>query len=172
MDYSTSTGPQPPIPPPETTLPSAKYEKYEAQRELAKAISGSNETLAEATTVFPFTLFPDTVTIDRTQITITHRSFFAVGDVSSIRIEDVLNVDANVGPFFGSLKVHTRVYSQHNKPYKINWLWRNDALRIKRILHGYLIATKKQIDCSSLGTKELAIMLDELGKETGGARTV
>ncbi|HET8670477.1 MAG TPA: hypothetical protein VFM05_07595, partial [Candidatus Saccharimonadales bacterium] len=126
-------------------------------------VIGSNELLAEATTVFPFTLFPDTVTVDRTQVTIAHRSFFAVGDITSIRIEDVLNVDTNVGPFFGSLKVYTRFFNTQ-KPYRINWLWRNDALRVKRILQGYLIATKKQIDCSALKTEELATMLDELGK--------
>jgi hypothetical protein len=165
MNHIYSPNPQGPLPSEPSEPANPKYEKYEAERQLVKAISGSNEPLAEATTVFPFSLFPDTIAIDRTQITITHRSFFAVGDTASIRIEDVLNVDANVGPFFGSLKVYVRVLSDH-KPYKINWLWRQDALRIKRILQGYLIATKKDIDCSSLETKELANMLDELGKDT------
>jgi hypothetical protein len=163
MNNSTPNPPYPQQPPSDPTPPSIKYQKYEAERQLAQAVGGSNEVLGAATTVFPFTLFPDTVTIDRTQITITHRSFFAVGEVTSIRIEDVLNVDANVGPFFGSLKVYTR-YFNTEKPYIVNWLWRSDALRIKRILHGYLIATKKEIDCSALSTKELSTMLDQLGQ--------
>jgi hypothetical protein len=157
-----------PLPPPGPAEPGhSRYEKYEAQRELTKAISGSTDVLVEATTVFPFTLFPDTVTVDRTQVNIVHRSFFQVGEAVSIRIEDVLNVVANVGPFFGSLQIHTRFYDT-KKPYVINWLWREDALKIKRILHGYLIATKKAIDCSSLSTEELATMLDELGQGTVG----
>jgi hypothetical protein len=164
MNYMNPPNSPNPLPPPETTISNGKYEKFEAKRELAKAIEGSNELLAEATTVFPFTVFPDTITIDRTQITIAHRSFFAIGDVTSIRIEDVLNIDALVGPFFGSLKLYTRFFNTQQKPYRINWLWRHDALRIKRILQGYLIAIKREIDCSALNTKELAGMLDELGK--------
>lgn len=148
----------------------AKYEKYEAQRELTKAISGSQEILVEATTVFPFTLFPDTITVDRTMVTVVHRSFIKMGDVISIRIEDILNVEATVGPFFGSLQIYTRFYNA-KRPYQVNWLWRQDALRIKRILHGYLIGIKQHIDCSALETKELSRMLDELGRGTNHDET-
>lgn len=155
--------PNPPQNLSDQAIPGTKYEKYEAERQLTKAISGSTDMLVRAKTVFPFTLFPDSITIDRTQLTIAHRSFFQVGEVISIRIEDILNVDANVGPFFGSLKVYTRFYTTE-KPYTVNWLSRDDALRIKRILHGYLIATKKGVDCSALETRELSTMLDELGK--------
>jgi hypothetical protein len=146
-----------------------RYEKYETERELAKAIKGSKEILVEATTIFPFTFFPDNITVDRTQVTIVHRSFFKVGEVTSIRIEDILNADAIVGPFFGSLRLYTRIYNTPQHPYTIKWLWRNDALRIKRILHGYLIAIKKNIDCSALSTYELATMLDNLGQGSGSA---
>lgn len=141
-----------------------KYEKYEAQRELAKAVGGAQEILASATTVFPFTLFPDTVTVDRTKLTLAHRAFFGIAEVVSIRVEDILNVMANVGPFFGSLQVSTRYFdSNTHKPYTVNWLWRKDAQRIKRILQGYIVAKKEKVDCSALSAKELATMLDRLG---------
>lgn len=81
----------------------------------------------------------------------------------SIRIEDILNVTVDVGPFFGSLKIFTRFFNA-NKPYMVSFLRRDDALRIKRILQGYIIALQKNIDCSTLPTKELADMLHELGK--------
>ena len=131
--------------------------------ELMQTIGKSHEVLAEATTAFPFTLFPDTVTLDRAKLTIAHREFFASGEVMSIRIEDILNVTADVGPFFGSLKVYTRFFSTE-KPYNVSFLRRNDALRIKRILQGYIIALQKHIDCSTLPTKDLANMLDAIGK--------
>lgn len=140
-----------------------RYKKYETERELTKAIKGSKEILAEATTVFPFTFFPDNITVDRAQVTIVHRSFIKVGEIASIRIEDILNADASVGPFFGSLHIYTRFYNTQH-PYVVKWLWREDALRIKRILHGYIIATKRKIDTSALTTRELADMLDNLGQ--------
>jgi hypothetical protein len=131
--------------------------------ELARTISHAHEILANATTVFPFTLFPDTVTLDRTKLTITHQEFFWVGEVVSIHIDDILNVTADVGPFFGSLKIHTRFFSTE-KPYAINFLKKHDAMRIKRILQGYIIAMQKKIDCSTLPIGELVRMLEELGR--------
>jgi hypothetical protein len=138
-------------------------EKKETKEELHDVVATAHQPLYKATTVFPFTMFPDTVTIDRSKLTITHRVFFAVADVISIKIEDILNVIPHVGPFFGSIDVHTRYFDPH-KPYKVTYLWRGDALKIERIMQGYSIAMAKDIDCSALGNKELATMLDRLGQ--------
>ncbi len=140
-----------------------KFRKAQAELELSEAIAGSHQALATATTVFPLTLFPDSVIVDREKFTVAHRLFFRVAEVISIRIEDILNVTADVGPFFGSLKISTRFFDP-DKPYAVNFLWRSDALRIKRIMQGYIIAIQKKIDVSTLSTAELATLLDELGK--------
>ncbi|HEY8998828.1 MAG TPA: hypothetical protein VIM53_00750 [Candidatus Saccharimonadales bacterium] len=137
-------------------------EAEEAQEQLTQAIVASSKPLAKATTVFPFTLFPDTIVVDRSKITITHRVFFWTAEVISIRVEDVLNVMADVGPLFGSVKIVTRFFNAE-KPYTVNYLTRSDALRIKRILQGYVIATQKEIDCSNLDTWRLSKLLEELG---------
>lgn len=138
-------------------------EKSKAAQELVESIGDSHDVLVRAKTVFPLTLFPDTLTIDRAKLTITHRDFFGAGEVLTISIEDILNVTATVGPFFGSVIIATRFFDL-NKPYKVDHFWRADALKIKRIMQGYIIAKQKKIDCSALSTKELAKMLDELGK--------
>ncbi len=144
----------------------AADERDKAQEELSTAIGNAKEVLVRATTVFPFTLFPDTITLDRAKLSVTHREFFKVGEVMSIRIEDVLNVTAHVGPLFGSIKIATRFFDLE-KPYSVNYFWREDALRIKRITQGYIIAMQQEIDCSSLSTKELSAMLDKLGSSAG-----
>lgn len=136
--------------------------KRVAEQKLHSMIDGLHEVLVTATTVFPFTLFPDTVTVDREKLTVTHRVFFAVAEVVSIQIDDILNVTADVGPFFGSLKVTTRFFDP-DKPYTINFLWRSDTMRIKRILQGYITAKQRNIDCDALPAKELAQMLGQLG---------
>lgn len=137
--------------------------KQETAQELFDAIGGSKDVLVRVSTVFPLTLFPDTITIDRTKLTITHRDFFKSGESLSINIEDILNVAAGVGPFFGTIKITSRFFHS-DKPYIVNHLTRRDALRIKRILQGYIIAKQKEVDCTALSTRELANMLDELGK--------
>lgn len=141
----------------------------EAQAKLTQAIVASSKPLMKATTVFPFTLFPDTIVVDRAKITITHRVFFGTAEVLSVRVEDVLNVMADVGPIFGSVKIVTRFFNAE-KPYAVNYLWRGDALRIKRILQGYVIATQKEIDCSSLDTWRLSRLLEELGSSGASER--
>ena len=140
-----------------------KEKKQKAKEELTEAIGDSHDVLVRATTVFPFTLFPDTVTVDRTKVTVVHRDLFKAGEVLSIRIEDILNVTASVGPIFGSIKIATRFFDP-SKPYNVHHFWRSDALKIKRILQGYLIARQQKVDTSVLSTKELAAKLDELGK--------
>lgn len=137
--------------------------KEKAKEELVQAIGDAHDVLFRATTVFPITLFPDTITIDRTKLTVTHRDFFKVGEALSIQVEDILNVTATVGPLFGSIKISTRFFDS-NKPYAVHHFWRADALKIKRIVQGYLIAKQQEVDTSVLSTRELAKKLDELGK--------
>lgn len=139
-------------------------EKQKAAQELVDTIGDARDILVQATTVFPLTLFPDTITVDRAKITITHRNFLKSGEVLSIAIEDVLNITAMVGPFFGKITLATRFFDP-NKPYEVDHFWRDDALKIKRVVQGYLIARQKEIDTSSLSSKELTKTLDELGKD-------
>ncbi len=134
----------------------------QAREQITQAIEGSNEVLASATTAFQ--IFSDTLIIDRAKLTVTKRTFWKSAEVMSIRIEDVLNVTATVGPFFGSIKITSRVFNT-DKPYTIDHFWRDDALRLKRVTQGYVIALQRGIDCSSLPAKELATMLDSLGED-------
>lgn len=157
--------PSPPIPqysPPTTETGSRKMSPEETRNELREAIQGSNEVLASAHTVL--NLFPDTITIDRAKVTVTKRQFFRMAEVMSVRIEDVLNATCTVAPLFGAISLVSRVMNE-NQTITIGNFWRSDAKRIKRVLQGYIIALERHIDCSSLGTRELATLLERLGAD-------
>lgn len=132
---------------------------------LKKIVEQSHEVLASANTVFPITLFPDTVFVDRTKVTIIRRNFFWSSDVMSIRIEDVLSVSASVGPLFGSLTIAIRVMSTIDH-FRIDHFWRNDATYLKHIIQGYVIAQHNNLDTSHLPMEELVAMLRELGHDS------
>jgi len=149
----------------ETLAKDKQSRKQDKQRDLQKIVTQSHEVLISANTVFPLSLFPDTVMVDRTKVTITKRDFFWTSDVMSIRIEDVLNVSASVGPLFGSLTVASRVMSTIDH-FKINHFWRNDAIRLKHIIQGYVIAQHNNIDTAHLARPELLETLLELGQDT------
>lgn len=148
--------------PPANDVEAPTMSPEQAREQITQAIEGSNEVLAAATTAFQ--IFSDTLTIDRAKLTVTKRAFWKTAEVMSIRIEDVLNVTATVGPIFGSVKITSRVFNT-DKPYVIDRFWRDDALRLKRITQGYVIALQRGIDCSSLPASELAHMLDSLGED-------
>lgn len=133
---------------------------------LKKLIRKSHQLLASAQTVIlPINLFPDSVTVDRTKVTITKRTFFWTSSVISIRIEDVLNVACSTGPIFGSLTVSSRVMNSTDH-YEIDYLWRKDAIYLKQLIQGYVIAQHNQIETSHLNRRELVRTLLELGNDS------
>lgn len=140
-------------------------QKRRELKELHSIVAASQEALFATATIFPLDLFPDTVTVDRTQVTITHRSFFFMGDVISIRVEDILSVNANIGPFFGSVQLSTR-YFDSSRPYHINWLWRRQALRLKALIQGLIITSRKEISISAVDAPALVGELVRLGQST------
>lgn len=128
--------------------------------ELKKVVAHSHEVIANARTVLPF-VFPHEIILDRTKITIIKRMFFWSSDVISIRIEDVLNVSASVGPLFGSVTIASRVMSTIDH-FEVDRFWRNDAIRMTRIIEGYLIARQNGVHTDHLSCSELAETLYDI----------
>lgn len=138
--------------------------REESRAELTRAIHDAEGLLFRESTMFPFTPFPHTLTVDRTKITITKRFFFLMAETQSFRIEDILSASCSVGPFFGSVMIISRIMNKEQE-IRIGPFWRSDAERAKRIIHGYIIAKQRAIDTSQLKTKELCDMLYQLGED-------
>ena len=144
-------------------LPQAGLSAKDANEELNKIIAHSKEILAKADAVLlPNNLFPDSVVVDRTKVTVTKRTFFWVSEVISVQIEDILNVSNTVGPIFGSLTISSRVMNSTDH-YEINYFWRKDAIHLKHVIQGYMIAKHNEIDTSSLSKEQLIRKAEELG---------
>lgn len=160
MEEQQSTTTQ--LSPPVEKTEAKKLSPEQTRKELKQAIQGSTDVLVSANTVL--TIFPDTLTIDRAKLTVTRRTFLRSAEVMSMRIEDILNVTETLGPIFGSVKIVSRVLNPE-KPYVIGLFWRREAVRLKRVLQGYVIALQRNIDCSAISTRELVKMLDQLGED-------
>lgn len=132
---------------------------------LKRMVEHSHEILARRNSVFPLDLFPDRVLVDRTKVTLIRRDFFWSQNVVSMQIEDILNISASTGPFFGSLSISIRVMNSVDH-FEIQYLWREDAVFLKHLIHGYTIAKHSEIDTDSLKKDELVNMLCELGIDT------
>lgn len=145
--------------------PIANYEQTRSDpAHVKEMVKLSNEVLASASTVFPVDPFPDSIVLDRTTLNITKRTFFFSNDTLSIRIEDILNAHVNVGPFLGSLTIASRVLSSEDH-FTVNNLWRKDAIHLKHMIQGYIIALHNEIQISHLTKDELIETISELGHD-------
>lgn len=150
----------------------AKLDKLKSEAEGSKTAKGPEEleelteksldVLYEATTVWPFTLFPDTLTLDREKLTIAKRHFWKVATITSVPVGEIMSAEVSVGPFFGSLDLTFRFFANNER--KINFLTRHDATEIQRLIHGYIIAHRREIDVSSVKKHELIDLLCTLGQ--------
>jgi len=139
----------------------SEVKKTTDKLELVDVAGESHELLFKTNTVFPFTLFPDTVTLDREKLSFATRFFFSVAQVTSVPIRDILSVEVDVGPFFGSVRTASRYFVTN--PKSVRFLWRGDAIKLQRLLQGYIIAHERKIDCSKIDKNELIKLLTDLG---------
>jgi len=130
-------------------------------KRLASVAVLGHDVLFKANTVFPFTLFPDTVIIDREKITFVTRYFFRVAKITGIPVRDLLSVEADIGPIFGSVRTASRFFI--TAPYSIKFLWRRDAIKLRRLLQGYIICNEQDIDCTKIERDRLIALLNDLG---------
>lgn len=133
-----------------------------SEKKLSEVATSSHEIMFKARTVFPLDLFPDTVVVDREKLTIAQRLFFFTAKVISVPIRDILSVEVDVGPFFGSLKLTSRYF--FTNPQSIRFLWRSQAIGLQRLLQGYIIAHERGIECESISKPHLERLLLDLGR--------
>ena len=133
-----------------------------SEQALQRAIWDSNEILVSAATIF--TLHKHTLTLNRTKLVAEKRSGLGSAEVLSVRVEDLLNSNAIVGPFWGSIKITTK-FTKPGEPYTIGFFLRKDALSLKRIIQGHIIALQRSIDLSAIPTVELRTLLYKLGED-------
>lgn len=134
----------------------------ETRNESGRITSRRPELLADVQSAFPFTLFPDSINIDRRKITVIHRAFLNKSRVVSVPLADIHRVELSTGPLLGSLKIMAKFFD--DKPVTVNFLKKSDAFLVKRLIDGFIIAIERNIDCSSMPKGELIAMLKGLGQ--------
>jgi hypothetical protein len=144
------------------TEPATQPEPQEAHEKLIDITIKAQDVLFKADTVFPFTLFPDSITLDREKLTVATRSFFRVAKIVSVPVSSISSAEADVGPFFGALHMASKFFVQNT--YTVNFLWRHDAVRIQHLLQGFIIANEKKIDITDIEKEDLLILLNDLGQ--------
>lgn len=136
-------------------------------QKLDKLIAKSRRVIFEADTVFPFDFFPDTIRVDENKVDIIGRRFFAEKHLVSVLIGEIKTVKLSTGPFFATITLDLKRPPRREDDFlvqPINYLWKRDAVRIRRIILGLIVANEEKIDIGKIQISELVRKLEEIGK--------
>lgn len=139
----------------------------EQSEKFEKLIQKSDRVLLRIKSVFPFELFPDTIVIDESKVNIIHRIFFWTAAIQSIPIAHIQDIEVDTSVLFATLKILPSgfsVVSMTENWLKVNYLWRNDALRARRIISGLLIASREGVDLIKVDSINFVKKIEQLGK--------
>jgi len=124
-------------------------------------VSKSETTLYEIKTVFPFTLFPDTVTIEEDKVVITYRRFFSSQTIFPILFENLLSTNIMTTIFFGTLVFEIEGFETNPEP--VRFLKKREAIQAHKIITGLTLSTKQGIDLSSFSKEEVLRKIKQIG---------
>lgn len=131
-------------------------------QKLADLVDVDHQALLICRTVFPFDLFPDTISIDRNKITISKRFFFYQRSIQSIIVTDLLTIVVEETLLLASLKIVDRLF--HQDAIEIANLRKGDARKIRWLLEGLIIGKKEKVDFTKISNEELVPKLVQIGK--------
>lgn len=144
---------------------SAKEEEKSKQK-LHTLLKRSELRVFSMNTVFPFDLFPDTLTVDENKVNLTFREFFASEVKNSIAIKDISTVTVESGFFLSTMKFLLVHPNQEENVIKMGPFKRMEAERAKRIILGLSICIKEGVEVSKINDQDLVRKIEELGTTT------
>lgn len=146
--------------------------KEETRQKLDSITKRQDIEMLRAKSVFPFSLFPDTLIIDTTKISISRKQLFETEFITTIPLKDLGDVQVQTVLFLGTLYI--TYMPQSNSPgmiqpivERVHNLKRKDAIRAKNILKGALVAKSEEIDIANLTPDEIVEVLTKFGQSSG-----
>lgn len=119
------------------------------------------EPLLHIRSVFPFTIFIDTVTIDRTKVLIVYREFFYQRTEFPIYIADLKSVKVEAGPLFATISFEIEGYEQNPAP--ISYIPRSKAFELRKLLTGLIAATRDEVETAEIPVDTLKKKAKRIG---------
>jgi hypothetical protein len=122
-------------------------------------VNNSNRILLRIFSVFPLDLFPSSIIVEETRLTIIHRQLFS-SQAYSVDIKNISNVFIDTGILFSQLTIVSDTFAENQ--VVIDKLWKKEAIFIRRIVGVLRMFVDKDIDTTGYKTEELIDKLREL----------
>lgn len=131
-----------------------KNNPVEEKKAVAGLVKKSNRILAVIRSHrFPIDLFPDTLQVEDTRVTVVTRRFFFTSEVYSVDIKNISNVVINTAPLFAEIVIISNTFAQNE--IKIRYVWKEQAFEIRQIIEGLRAFDKEGVDTLSFSKQEL-----------------
>lgn len=125
----------------------------------------SDNILLKVSTTWPFTLFVHDIIIDPYKVNVIFREFFKSERIHSIMIKDITDIFIETSIFFATVKIVDLGFVENT--VDIPYLKKDDALKVRKIVQGLVIAQKQSIDMSNMRPSDIKDKTEELGKVKG-----
>lgn len=132
--------------------------KEEDKQTVNDLIKKSNRCIISVSSTFPWTLFPNTITVEESRVTFIFRQFFA-SQTHSVDIKDISNVFIESSPFFATLQIVSRTFVQND--ITIGHLNVKKATKVQMVIEGLRTFAEKNIDTSNYEINELIAKIEE-----------
>ncbi len=137
------------------TVAAKKEEDKQIMNELVKK---SNRCIIRISSVFPWTMFPNTINVEESRVTFIFRQFLA-SQSHSVDIKDISNVLIQTSPFFATIQVVSRTFVENN--ITIGHLDAKKARRVHMVIEGLRTFAENNIDTSNFEVDELITKIEE-----------
>ncbi len=145
-----------PLPPPVIETPEDQSRKLDQLAEV------DNKALFTCSTVFPFSIFPTTLIVDRNKVTVREYFFFGSRQLQTFLIQDVMNILVAESLLFASIQlVHSRF---PDEKIDIHNLTKADARKFRLIVQGLMVADKQGLNLTTIPYDELVPKIEQVGK--------
>lgn len=158
--------PQEPAPtPPKEPEKDKPTKKDIANQKLTELAGKADNVLLKVSTVFPFTFFVHDIIVDPYKVNVIFREFFWSEHIHSIMVKDILDVVVETSLFFATIKFVDQGYVENT--INITYLKKEDALELRKVVQGLVIAHRQAVDLSVLNPTNIKDKATELGKVKG-----
>jgi hypothetical protein len=132
--------------------------KAEDKQTVSDLIKKSNRRIISISSLFPWTLFPNTIEVEESRVTFIFRQLLAAQS-HSVDIKDISNVFIQSSPFFATLQIVSRTFVQND--ITIGHLDAKKAQRVKMVIEGLRTFVENNIDTSNYEVNELIAKIEE-----------
>lgn len=130
--------------------------------QMSKLMDLNKNKILEIKNVFPFDLFQDRVIVSAHKVDLVYGVFFYSDYVVSMLIKDMKNAKVSTGIFFGTLTFELHGYETNPPPVK--FLWREDAIKARRVIEGLIACCQNGIDITELDPNNIQEKIEEIGR--------